>query len=193
MDLLLVRHALPARVVRDDGLPADPHLSEYGLLQAQRIAEWLAREPLTALVTSPLLRARQTAAPLAEVHGLEPQVVDGVAEMDAESSAYIPTEELTGEELAATMAEWGDESFLAPFQARVVAAIRGVVAANKGGTVAVVCHGGVINATVGWILGLDRFMVFDVTYTSVTHIRTNGTTWTIRSLGEAGHLRDLRP
>jgi probable phosphoglycerate mutase len=191
VELLLVRHALPARVVRDDGLPADPHLSELGLRQADRVAEFLAEEPLTRIVTSPMRRARQTTEPIAAAHRMEPVVVDDVAEMDAQASAYIPTEELTGDELLATMAEWGDESFLAPFQARVVAAMQGIVAANKGGTVAVVCHGGVVNATVGWILGLPNFMVFDVTYTSITRIRTNGRLWTVKSVGEAGHLRGL--
>jgi 2,3-bisphosphoglycerate-dependent phosphoglycerate mutase len=191
VDLLLVRHALPERVVRDDGLPADPALSELGHLQAALVAEWLADEPVTSLVTSPLRRARQTAEPIAARLGLEPVVVDDVAEMDAAASAYIPTEELTREEIQATLAEWADESFLAPFQARVVTAVREIVAANPGSTVAVVCHGGVINALVGWILGLERFMVFDVTYTSVTRIRTNGRIWTVRSMGEAGHLRRL--
>ena len=93
MELVLVRHAEPVRVEGGDR-PADPHLTRQGREQAQRLAAWLADETVDHLVTSPLVRARETGAPVAEAIGLAPEVVEGVAEWDAGSHEYIPVEEL---------------------------------------------------------------------------------------------------
>src|SRR5687767_6030522 len=81
VELILVRHALPERIIATDG-PADPPLTELGHRQAKTTAEWLAPERFDALYTSPLQRARQTAEPIASCVGLEIQVEDGIAEYD---------------------------------------------------------------------------------------------------------------
>jgi broad specificity phosphatase PhoE len=49
----------------------DYHLSDLGLAMAQRVAEHLADADVTAVVSSPLERARETAAPAAAALGLE--------------------------------------------------------------------------------------------------------------------------
>src|SRR5690348_15220277 len=49
-------------------------LSARGRAQAAELAGALAREPIRAVSASPLLRARQTAAILAEPHGLKVRV-----------------------------------------------------------------------------------------------------------------------
>ncbi len=41
MELLLIRHGLPTAVIKEDGYPADPPLSDTGLKQAQKVADWL--------------------------------------------------------------------------------------------------------------------------------------------------------
>src|SRR5215210_6640675 len=71
MELILVRHAEPRRVGAGevDG-PADPGLTDRGRQQAERLAAWLAVEPVDAVITSPLRRARETAAPVASALGL---------------------------------------------------------------------------------------------------------------------------
>ena len=51
MDLLLIRHAEPVKVVDADG-PADPTLHERGIAQAGRLAAYLAEEPLEGLFSS---------------------------------------------------------------------------------------------------------------------------------------------
>jgi len=48
----------------------DFHLSERGRRQAQSAADWLARNDVVYVVSSPLERAGETAAPIAAVHGL---------------------------------------------------------------------------------------------------------------------------
>src|SRR5262245_21159524 len=51
------------------------HLSEDGVLMAKAVAKWLAGRDVTALFSSPLERARETAAPLAEILDL-PVTID---------------------------------------------------------------------------------------------------------------------
>ena len=80
MRLLLVRHGRP-----DEGhaLHAkDPPLRDDGRVQAEAVAALLAREGVTHVVSSPLRRARETAAPLAARLQVPVQVIDGWAEAD---------------------------------------------------------------------------------------------------------------
>jgi broad specificity phosphatase PhoE len=55
-------------------------LSELGMRQAQAAADWLDRRDVGHLVSSPLERARQTAAPLAAALGLEVTLDDRLIE-----------------------------------------------------------------------------------------------------------------
>ena len=56
------------------------HLSEEGRLMAKAAAGFLAGRDVAVLVTSPLERAQETAAPLAAQFGLAPQVDDRLIE-----------------------------------------------------------------------------------------------------------------
>ena len=56
------------------------HLSEEGLLMAKVAAGFLAGRDVAVLVTSPLERAQETAAPLAAQFGLTPRVDDRLVE-----------------------------------------------------------------------------------------------------------------
>ena len=71
MELILVRHGLPER--RDD--TSDPPLSDVGHDQARRVAAWLAHEKVDAVVSSTMLRARQTAEPFAALPANDPRLV----------------------------------------------------------------------------------------------------------------------
>ena len=93
MELLLIRHALPLRVELSAGR-ADPPLSDDGVAQAARLADYLAAEQIDAVYASPLRRARQTAEPLSRRKGLPIVIEDGVAEYDRDSNEYVPMEEL---------------------------------------------------------------------------------------------------
>ena len=71
MELLLIRHGLPEKVVTTDGSPADPPLSAIGLKQAELVAEYLKDVRLDRLYSSPMRRAHQTAIPLAREQSLD--------------------------------------------------------------------------------------------------------------------------
>jgi probable phosphoglycerate mutase len=85
-EVVLIRHgasaaALPgARFPLVDGR-GDPPLAEAGRRQAQAIGSHLADEPLKGLYVTTLQRTHQTAAPLADATGLEPTVVQELAEV----------------------------------------------------------------------------------------------------------------
>ncbi len=55
-------------------------LSDLGRAQAKLAAEYLARRPIGYIVSSPLERARQTAAPLADALGLDVATDEGLIE-----------------------------------------------------------------------------------------------------------------
>jgi broad specificity phosphatase PhoE len=57
-------------------------LSELGVRQAQAAADWLAQRDVGYLVSSPLERAQQTAAPLAAATGLEVALDDRLLEAE---------------------------------------------------------------------------------------------------------------
>ncbi|MGW6695051.1 histidine phosphatase family protein [Rhodococcus sp. NPDC054953] len=198
MQLLLIRHALPDHVVTVDG-PADPALTAEGRAQAERLPGALAPYPVARIISSPQLRARQTAAPLARTLGIEVGVDPGLAEYDSELSHYIPIHEAKtaapeayARILAGHLPGFVDEP---AFRARVLAAMgRIVAAADHEHTVAVVAHGGVINIYLQHLLGLDRPLTFPVDYTSVSRIlfSRNGKARPA-SVNETGHVRDLLP
>jgi probable phosphoglycerate mutase len=195
MQLILVRHGLPERVETKDGSPADPPLSKQGVEQAERAARWLARERIDRVYASPMLRARQTAQPLGMALTAEVSIEQGVAEFDQNAQLYVPMEELKRTDYARwrAMMDSGFAGAFDPeaFQATVVEALERIIADNRGGSVAVVCHGGVINAWAARLLGLPRVLFFDPFYTSVNRFAAASSgPRSIVSLNETGHLRE---
>ena len=95
MKLILVRHGRPDE--GDTTTPNDPPLNAEGWRQARAAAKLLASEGVTRIVASPLLRAQQTAQPLAERLGLGVETVEGWAEADRRASRYRSTETLRAE------------------------------------------------------------------------------------------------
>lgn len=196
MELLIIRHGLPVRIDDAQG-PADPELSEQGHAQARRMAEWLRHEKITAVYTSPMRRARQTAAPLGEALGVEPVVDDEVAEFDRGQHFYIPIEELKAARDPRYEALMRGEQLeeVDPFTFRdvVSVAIERIIEANSGGTVAIVCHGGVINAFASRVLGIEFPLFFQPHYTSVNRfLASSAGHRSVASLNEIGHLHGAR-
>jgi probable phosphoglycerate mutase len=190
MELLLIRHALPVRVDGTDaGGPADPPISPRGLAQARALADWLVDERVDAIWSSPMRRARETAAPLAERLDLEVRVHEGLCEFDRDATSYIPIEELK----AAGDPRWNEVPERPEhFQAVVVDAMEEVVVAHPSQRVAVVCHGGVINAYTGHVVGLDEPLWFLPHYTSISRVFASaGGIRSIASLNETAHVRAL--
>ncbi|HEC08636.1 MAG TPA: histidine phosphatase family protein [Acidimicrobiales bacterium] len=199
VELIFVRHGLPERVETDDGSPADPPLSEIGRAQAEAAGRWLAEEGLHAVYSSPLRRAFQTAEPIAAAQDLEIVVRDGISEFDRHSDSYIPMEELkaTDYERWRALVQGGYNMSTddpTEFQRLVVATVEQIIESHRGQRVAVVCHGGVINAYFAHVLGREPGDIFfcDVGYTSISRIAAASTGQrSLVSLNERAHLRGM--
>ena len=195
MEIILVRHALPVRIELETGI-ADPELSVEGHEQSKKMAAYLASENINAVYASPLRRARETAQPLIEKLGIQFEICEGVAEFDRNSNEYVPIEELraTNDPRWQKMmqGEW-DETADSPgvFRDRVISSINELIERHPGEKVAVVCHGGVINQYLAYVLGIDTQMgFFYPQYTSIHRVAASRSgAKSIVSINEASHLR----
>jgi probable phosphoglycerate mutase len=195
VEIVLVRHGLPLRVVVKEGV-ADPGLTPEGHEQAAKMAAYLGVEEIDEILVSPLRRARETAHPLEQLLGITASVVDGVAEFDRHSREYVPMEELRAandprwEKLM--RGEWdGVDNDPSKFKARIVESMEDIIARNPGRRVVVVCHAGVINQYLAHVLQIPTRMVFfDPKYTSIHRVAASRTGQrSIVSINEASHLR----
>ncbi len=138
----------------------DVPLDDVGRRQAERLARAFRGIPLRAVYASPLSRAMQTAAPLAQAQGLEITVDARLKERHwgayqgstrAEASRLYPEAEEELRRAPRTARPPGGESFEDVCR-RVDAALREIGAGE--GKVAAVCHGGSIVAGLQMLLGI---------------------------------------
>jgi broad specificity phosphatase PhoE len=197
VQILLVRHALPLR--SEPGQGSDPHLSEEGVAQAQRLPEALKRFPITRLVSSPQIRAVQTAQPVADALGLPVEIDERLAEYDRDMAHYIPIEQIAAEypEELARLASGHLPSSVdeVAFLDRINAGIRDIVAAGEHeDTIAVFSHGGVINALLHTILGTQKILCVSVDYAGITRLLSSrdGNLY-VAAVNGTEHVWDLLP
>jgi broad specificity phosphatase PhoE len=203
-EVILVRHGqqrFPENL--SAATPADwrdPPLTELGDLQAAATGRHLAGERLDAVYASPLKRALATGEAIAAAHQLGVSVLPELEEihmfgdMPANKTAMdqVGPLLLAGyRERFARLRRWDvyphTETSL-EFRRRVNAAIEGIVAAHQGETVAIACHGGVINAYLAEILGLSEDMFFRPAHASVHRVLAKDDRRVILCLNEVRHL-----
>lgn len=160
------------------------------------MASWWSRHGIDAVYASPMARAHQTALPLAEATGHEIVLDDGLREFDAHLNFYVPIEELRADEEAwkRLVEEWLSpeaEMKRQDFRRDVITTIDAIVERHEGQRVAIVCHGGVINAYLSDIISLPGTMWFEPAYTSVSRASAGGTHKQLISLNETPHLPHL--
>jgi broad specificity phosphatase PhoE len=177
--ILLVRHAahpLLGKVLcgRMPGVALD----EVGRGQAVWLGAQLVALRPVALLTSPVSRARDTAAAIAEATGLAAQPCDGLNEIDfgdwtgagfaalAEDPAWSRWNTARAEACPP-----GGES-MQQAQSRVIAAIQRMQVDHPHGTVVAVSHADIIKAALLWCLGLtlDAYARFDIDPASTSAI-----------------------
>jgi broad specificity phosphatase PhoE len=201
-EVLLIRHAQqqidPSAVTGD---LVDPPLSEHGLRQAEVVGSALSTLRLDAVYSSPLRRALQTAAEIASHHRLEPQVVHDLREVEVFRDVprdQTPEQFVGREALAEARRRMLDErnwdvypfsEGSAEFRARVVAAIEAAIAAHPAERIAVVCHGGVINAYLGHVIGSRYDMFFRPAHASVSVVVAGRARRALVTLNDVHHLR----
>lgn len=177
MEIVLIRHAQPAWVA--DGLGVgNPGLTDLGHLQAAETAACLADDgDWDELLVSPLNRAGETAAPIAEATGLTPTSVDDLMEMIIPGLEGTPIDQVSAmfeAQRHQPVEEWwegfpGGESFRS-FHDRVSGAMltilndRGAMGRPEPhlwdmpvdpGRILIVAHGGTNALALGYLLGLE--------------------------------------
>jgi broad specificity phosphatase PhoE len=198
--LYLVRHASTVESARGRCIGrTDVPLSAAGSDCAERLAANLAPVGLNAVYSSPLRRARATAAPIAVAAGREVVIADGLAEID-----FGTLEGRTFDAIAAAEPDlyerWmkapteisfpGGESY-ADLKARAVAALDAIVTRHPGATIVVVSHGGPIRALLVHLLGLSDHAAFALAVDpgAVAEMDLSGGRSRLRSLNAAAALR----
>jgi broad specificity phosphatase PhoE len=170
--LYLIRHGKPASTWGDHGADPDPGLDELGRRQAEAAAQALLALPEalrpTRVLTSPLQRCRDTAAPFAAVLGVEAIVEPAVAEIPtpaglegaARSTWLRQAFDLTWNEV-----EGGD---YAAWRVGVAQALL------KAAPAAVFSHFVAINAAVSFAEGHDRVRACQPGHASITVLEADG-------------------
>jgi probable phosphomutase (TIGR03848 family) len=176
----LIRHASHALlghtiVGRMPGVP----LGMGGVQEAEALARRLDGWPIQALYSSPLERARATAAPIAKRLRLEAQIADELNEID-----YGEWTNRTLAELR-ELPEWRrfndfrsgsripDGESMIEVQERMLRLIERLCTAHPAQTVVLVSHGDVIKAILAYYLGvpLDLFQRIELSPASLSILR----------------------
>ena len=179
------------------------HLADAGHAQAQAAVDRIAAlGRVDAVYSSPLERARETAAPIGKARGLKVHVDKGLLECDFG--------EWTGDELKKLMKlpEWntvqrapstfrfpGGESFT-EMQGRMVTTLDRLRATHDGGVVVCVSHADPIKAAVAHAMGthidlFQRIVISPCSITAIAYSAGGPVVLTVNSTG--GSLAELRP
>lgn len=196
--VLLIRHGRSADIVPGSTESSDPPLHVDGEHQALLLGQRLSTTKIDAVYSSHLLRASATAEAVAQHHGLSVGIYEDLEEVRlgdwghgefrrraaTNDPAFLAWRELgtwdgipNGE---------GDQTF----RHRIATRINDLSARHRGSTIAVVCHGGVINAYLAHALGTDRSLWMMVENTSITTVNVSETVHVL-GLNDCSHLYDI--
>jgi probable phosphoglycerate mutase len=161
--LLLIRHGqTPGNVLGQlDTAHPGPGLTELGEHQAQALSRALANEPIHALYASTLVRTQITAAPLARLHGLATEVIEGIHEIEAGALEKL-TDPESHKRYLGTIFSWADgdldrrmpagpsgRDFFDRYDAAIATMAERANGSADSGAVAVVSHGAAIRVWTG--------------------------------------------
>ncbi|MEW6579027.1 MAG: MSMEG_4193 family putative phosphomutase [Chloroflexota bacterium] len=203
-EFLLIRHAENDWVStgRLAGWTPGVHLNPHGRLQAQALGERLAAVRLTAIYTSPLERAVETAKAVAALSpSLVVQPLEDVGEVrfgqwEGKLLGRLRREPLWNavQSCPSRVAFPGGETFRQA-QARAVDAIERLAARHPRQRVAVVSHSDVIKLVLAHFLGLhlDLFQRIEVAPASLSVIHLAADRPTIRCINDTSHLPPRPP
>lgn len=201
-ELVLLRHGETDwnRELRFQG-HVDVGLNPIGMEQARRLALRMAGEQVNGLYVSDLLRAQQTAQPVAQQLALP-----SVADAGLREQSFGLVDGMTVDEVKSAHPQaWEgwlrfDEDFRMPggesakqFHARVLDAVQRLVAAHPGQTLVLVTHGGVLDMIyrTALSLGLNGPRQSQIPNAGYNRVRVSQGGIAILAWAEVGHLADL--
>lgn len=200
--LMLIRHAVTAQTgPMLSGRTPGIDLSDTGRQQAEALGERLARLPISIVYASPIERTTQTAAAVAQHHGLEVQALSGVLEADYGEWTGGKLAELAKTDLwktvqrAPSRARFPGGESMTEMQSRMIVALEEVVARHRGELVVVVSHADPIKAAIAHYTGvhLDLFQRIVVSPASVTVFELGAHGAAMLKCNDTGSLDELLP
>jgi len=175
----LVRHAAHDRVNRVlCGRMPNVVLGALGHAQARSLAERLSRESISAIYSSPLERAQETAAPIAERIGVAPRIADALNEIDFGEWSGRAFDDLDGDRqwsvwnAARGITRPPGGEMMVQAQARALAFLEHAHNAHPESGVVLVSHCDVIKAMLLHCLGLglDGYQRLEVSPASISTV-----------------------
>ena len=191
--LLLVRHGEVEEGARGRIYGRlDPALSPAGRAQAEAAARSVAAERPVAIYTSPSVRARDTAVPIASALGLTPVTDPRIREIEFGEFEGLTFAEAERRD-PVTWREWMERPGEVRFpggecwdeiRARAVDAAEAIAAAHPHAPVVVITHGGVIRALLSEALALPASRTFrmEVGFGSLTVLRREPFGWMVEAV-----------
>ena len=198
--VLLIRHGVTASSGVRFPEPTTP-LSAEGLAQAERLVSRLEGVGIDALYSSPLLRCRQTAEPLARARGLPIRVREDLADVRVGRWAGRRLAQVTRTRLwrRATTAPLatpfpGGESLLDAHR-RAVAEVHAIARAHLRDMAAVVTHADVIRMALAHLRGApdEAFARLAIDPASVSVVRLDEGPPRVLRVNDTGGLDGLGP
>ncbi len=197
MDLYLVRHG--DTELGPNGLYPDPaHLSELGQAQASALAPKLKSIDPHVVITSGLERADETVAPYVASSQIQPEFVPefdeiGIGDLRNHDLAVVKAK-LFRKPFIADFSEYDGESST-EFAGRVINALQTRVLArfDNQQRVALVIHGGPINAILDWIEHgkFTGLLNWNIETASITLLRQEPAGFEIVYVSDTSHLTDV--
>jgi phosphoserine phosphatase len=197
LKLILVRHGetLLNRENRVQGT-TDIELSDYGRMQAERLAESLKNEPIERIVSSPLKRAYETAGAISKFHGAMIEADRDLQEMNHGDFENLTIKELREKHIS-ILRQWETDpasvvmpngESLRDLQRRAWGAIEGIAKTAK--NTVVVTHNMTIRTILCKIQDLDMLHIrkMHVDLASKTFVEFRSGKGAIVVLNDTSHL-----
>ncbi len=202
--IILVRHGqTPTTGKILPGRAPGLHLAESGIAQAHGAADRIVKLPrVDAIYSSPLERARETAAPIGKALKQKVLIDKGLLECDfgdwtgAELSALMKKPEWSTVQRAPSTFTFPNGESFTDMQARIVSSLDKIRMKHAGGVVVCVSHADPIKAAVAHAMGthldlFQRIVVSTCSISAVSYSSFGPIVLTVNSMG--GSLTDLRP
>ena len=202
--ILLVRHGqTPTTGKVLPGRARGLHLADEGRRQADIAATRIAElKRVDAVYSSPLERAKETAAPISKGRGLRTRIDRGLFECDfgdwtgAELKKLMKLPEWQTVQKAPSTFRFPNGESFTEMQTRMVSALDRLRGEHPGGTIVCVSHADTIKAAVAHALGthidlIQRIVISPASVTAITWGPGGPAVLTVNSTGRP--LTDLQP
>jgi len=169
--------------------------------EARLVGEWLKDETIHAAYASPLSRARDTAAAVAQHHGIPVHDLPGIIDLNYGDWQGMPLAEVKVKypdlyrqwEAAPETVRFPNGETLDEVRTRALAAVEAAMARHPDQTILLAAHRVVNKVLIAAFIGLDNshFWRIGQDTTAINRFARQGDTWHIMLINDTCHLRGM--